>query len=240
MLFGTYGFRDVAQSLLQLLEPFTLETGELYKTEAFKPVKEEDGKLTVSLPFTKGESKVEVTFNEKSRELTLYVMTEHGCNSCSSLVTETIPEEYGNEYTKRFENGKVILEFTKKEEEKNETCGAKELEELENQIDELKDKMVELDGELEDYNEKMHDAIDNEEFDNLKELSEKFRKTQEEIEAIEEKISCNARKRNKMRESLVGNTKKCCDKGDGCCHANSFGMKSDKWKRDEKGRFVKR
>lgn len=239
MLFGTYGFRDVAQSLLQLLEPYTIDTDAEFKSDVFHPVKEKDNVLTVSIPFTEGESKLDVSFNEETREFRLYVKTQHGCSSCASLVTETIPEEYGNDYIKKFENGNVVFEFTKKE-EKNETCGAKELEELENQIDELKDKMVELDGELEDYNEKMHDAIDNEEFDNLKELSEKFRKTQEEIEAIEEKIACNARKRNKMRESLVGNTKKCCDKGDGCCHANSFRMKSDKWARDEKGRFVKR
>ena len=234
-IFNRDAFRN---DLLEAFFPFVdVETKfDLPKWEGKVKVKKEADEMTISVPFDKDTETYTSSFDEEKRKFSCSVKSKPG-SSCSSvtMLKEYIPEEYDGNYRWYFEKGNVIFIFKKIEEK---PCCHKE--ELEKRLAEVEKTICDLDAKLERWNEKMHDAIDNEEFDLLHDLSEEFRKTDDELKKAE-----MLRRELKMEETHSKNhccedKKECNEKKHECSHNKYFNVKCDKWARDEKGRFVKR
>lgn len=198
-------------------------------------------KIKISVPFDDETETYSSSFDNERRKFTCSVKSKPG-SACSSITTvaEYIPEGFDDNYRWGFEDGKVVFEFKKAEEEKP-CCVEKRIAELEEKrIAELEERLCELDFKLERWNEKMHDAIDNEEFDLLHDLSGEFKKTDEEMKEVMKELKPLKMRAEESKNKCRSEKKDCCNTKHEYCHNKSFGMKSGKWARDEKGRFVKR
>lgn len=225
----TFDFSNSLTNFLELLDKNLL--AKIDKPKIYTPntmlEKNDDGTATFRTKFNKETDTFTLT-TDKDKHFTLYITSKPSENESSTMmVSNTIPEDYDVENHKvSTDNGYLTITFGNKREPK---CSCSQEEELTKQLEEADNKVCELDSKMESLNEKMHDAIDNEHFDLLHDLAGEYKKVEDELDKAEEE-------RHQIGVRLYDLKHK---DGHECCHAGKFGMKSNKWKRDDKGRFVK-
>ena len=230
----TFDFSNALTNFLELLDKDLLAKTD--KPKFYTPntmlEKNDDGTATFKTKFNKKTDTFTLTTDKDKREFTLYIKSEPSENvSSATMVSDTIPEGYDVENHKvSTDNGYLTITFGVKCGNKCESkCSCGQEEELTKQLEEADKNVCELDSKMESLNEKMHDAIDDENFDLLHDLAGEYRKVEEELEKAEEE-------RHQIGVRLYDLKHRY---GHECCHAGKFEIKSNKWKRDDKGRFVK-
>lgn len=230
----TFDFSNSLTNFLELLDKDLLAKTD--KLKIYTPntmlEKNDDGTATFKTKFNKETDKFSLTTDKDNREFTLFIKSKPSENvSSETMVSDTIPEDYDVENHKvSTDNGYLTITFGEKCGNKcNPKCSCNQEEELTKQLKEADKKVCELDSKMENLNEKMHDAIDDENFDLLHDLAGEYRKVEEELEKAEdERHQIGVRLHDLKHRD-----------GHEYCHAGKFEMKSNKWKRDDKGRFVK-
>lgn len=228
----TFDFSKTLTNFLELLDKNLLTKTD--KPKFYTPntmlEKNDDGTVTFKTKFNKETDKFTLTTDKDKREFTLFIKSKPSENvSSATMVSDTIPEDYDVEsHNVNTDNGYLTITFNGKCDDKSK-CHCGQEEELTKQLEEADKNVCEFDSKMECLNEKMHDAIDDENFDLLHDLAGEYRKVEEELKKAEEE-------RHQIGVRLYDLKHRY---GHECCHAGKFEIKSNKWKRDDKGRFVK-